>query len=302
MDISEHYCKKKYRPQKHIPVIRIFLIAGLVVAFLGSGFAQRIVDRFFGNSTVASVEGWKEKCRMYGGVPGEVDSLLARCSFVIRDSLPILPNPILRYVAEGLSIGTKVFWVAPVDDFSNPLQIQVQDSTLHVFLHVHGKDSSAYWIDYLTRCRYPGACPVRPLDFSSVEITESFDFEGNESVLAKDILLGIGEAPIHPILPGVVLQYGKDSLGFFVELYHGDNIVSLMSGMNVAYPGDSIPFLVGDSLGIHDVVGRLAPMDSARFFLSVRKNGSFVRWEDFYRNAHPLDSTEIAKFVKDNRL
>ena len=56
---------------------------------------------------------------------------------------------------------------------------------------------------------------------------------------------------------------------------------------------------VGDSVGVATTVGRLAPRDSSTFFLSVRRNGLFVRWKDFYSEAHPLDSAEIARFVKD---
>jgi hypothetical protein len=117
-----------------------------------------------------------------------------------------------------------------------------------------------------------------------------------------DAMLGIGEAPIHPILPGYVLASGKDSLGHFVELDHGNNITSRMSGMYPVNRADTASFIEGEYLDMNSIVGRLAPRDSAKFFLTVRQNGFFVRWADLYAQTHPLDSAEIAKFVKQIKL
>jgi septal ring factor EnvC (AmiA/AmiB activator) len=113
-----------------------------------------------------------------------------------------------------------------------------------------------------------------------------------------DAMLGIGEAPIHPILPGIVLSSGKDSLGQFVVLDHGNNVTSRMSGMYPVNPADTLPFLEGEYLDMNSIVGRLAPRDSATFYLTVRHNGFFVRWADLYSQTHPLDSAEIAKFLQ----
>ena len=49
---------------------------------------------------------------------------------------------------------------------------------------------------------------------------------------------------------------------------------------------------------MNSIVGRLAPRDSATFYLTVRHNGFFVRWADLYSQTHPLDSAEIAKFLQ----
>ena len=59
-----------------------------------------------------------------------------------------------------------------------------------------------------------------------------------------------------------------------------------------------VPFLEGEYLDMNSIVGRLAPRDSATFYLTVRHNGFFVRWADLYSQTHPLDSAEIAKFLQ----
>ena len=70
-----------------------------------------------------------------------------------------------------------------------------------------------------------------------------------------------------------------------------------MSGMYPVNAADTVPFIVGEYLDVGSTVGRLAPRDSAKFFLTVRQNGSFLRWVDLYAQTHPLDSAEIAKFL-----
>jgi len=150
-------------------------------------------------------------------------------------------------------------------------------------------DSSYAWIDASTGCRFPGLCPSLPLDWSNIHISENFDFDGHDRLLAEDAFLGPGEAPVHPVLPGVVIAVGKDSLGTYVEIDHGNNVSSRTSGL-------ASSAAVGDTVDLNSVVGRLPPKDSAEYFLSVRRNGLFVRWADFYRMSHLVDSVEIAKF------
>jgi hypothetical protein len=57
---------------------------------------------------------------------------------------------------------------------------------------------------------------------------------------------------------------------------------------------------VGDSVGVQSVLGRLSPKDSATFFLSVRLNGQFVRWNEFYASTHPVSPDSIVAFEKMN--
>ena len=109
-----------------------------------------------------------------------------------------------------------------------------------------------------------------------------------------DVFYGIGEAPIYPVLPGRILEIGRDTLGFFVEVDHGYNVASKTSGMGAV--SDSLS--VGDSVGIGSVLGRLLPKDSAMFFLTVRQNGQFVRWTDFYALTHPVLPDSLSSFEK----
>jgi hypothetical protein len=157
-------------------------------------------------------------------------------------------------------------------------------------------DSSYIWVSKNTGCKFPGVCPRLPLEWSALSIDEGFDFEGQESLLAMDVFSGVGEAPIYPVLAGRVLETGHDSLGYFVEIDHGYNVTSKTLGMGA--PNDSLS--VGDTVGVQSVLGRLSPKDSATFFLSVRLNGQFVRWNDFYASTHPVALDSLASFEKLN--
>jgi hypothetical protein len=297
---SEHRCKKRYKPKRHnYPVMRVLFFCVAVILFVKLGFAEKIVKMLPGSEVVEQEVDWKTRCESMHGTAFELKNDLGQCSWVVADSMAYLPNEFLRYIAsQTKSKHPKLHWVAPRDRFSEATLVQVEDSLVRTFLHVMGQDSSFYWVDIADGCRYPGLCPKQPLDWSALAITGDFDFEGQEGLLAMDAVLGIGEAPIHPILPGVVLASGKDSLGHYVLLDHGNNVTSRMSGMYPVNPADTLPFLVGEFLDMKSIVGRLAPRDSATFYLTVRHNGFFVRWADLYAQTHPLDSAEIAKFLQ----
>ena len=296
---SEHRCKKRYQPKRYnYPVVRVLLLCVAVVLFVRLGFAEKVVQLLPG-STVVEASDWKSRCETMRGKAFELKNGLGQCSWVVSDSVFYLPNDFLRYLASQTnSVRPKLPVVAPRDRFSEAVLVQVEDSLVRTFIHVRGQDSLYYWVDIADGCRYPGLCPRQPLDWSALTITGDFDFEGQESLLAMDAMLGIGEAPIHPILPGIVLSSGKDSLGQFVVLDHGNNVTSRMSGMYPVNPADTLPFLEGEYLDMNSIVGRLAPRDSATFYLTVRHNGFFVRWADLYSQTHPLDSAEIAKFLQ----
>ena len=302
---SEHRCKKKYKSKRrNYPVVRVFLLCLFFFLFIKLGFAEKLVNMLpLPENEEVVVNDWKTKCESMRGTPFELNGGLGQCSWVVSDSVFFLPNDFLRYVAsQAKTPHAKLHWIAPREDFSSAVLVQREDSLVYTYLHVMGQDSLFYWVSIDNGCRYPGICPRQPLDWSAVTITGDFDFEGKESMLTMDAMLGIGEAPIHPILPGYVLSSGKDSLGHFVELDHGNNITSRMSGMYPVNPADTVPFIVGEYLDMNSTVGRLAPRDSAKFFLTVRQNGFFVRWADLYAQTHPLDSVEIAKFVKQIKL
>lgn len=304
-DFSEHRCKRRYKSKnRKFPVVRVFLLCLFFFLFVKLGFAERIVNKLsLPDDAQEDVSSWESRCAEMHGKAFALENGLAQCSWILSDSLFSLPNPFLRYVAStAVTSRAKLHWIARQNDFSDALLVQLEDSSALTYLHIPGADSTFYWVRHSDGCRFPGVCPKQPLDWSAVPISENFDFEGRESLLAMDVMLGIGEAPVHPILSGVVLESGRDSLGNFVVIDHGNNIVSKMSGMRPVKAGDTSRVAAGAVLGVDSIVGRLAPKDSATFFLSVRRNGVFVRWKDFYSQSHPLDSAEIAKFVKDKGL
>jgi hypothetical protein len=301
MPIEFQEYKRKRKPinfQHKFPLIRLMLLS--LAAFLAywSGLASKIANALpLPENGEKGIETWDSRCKQNGGTPFELQHGLAQCSWVIEDSVPLtrLPNPFLRYVA-SLRKGekSKLHWVAPVDDFYNAVLVLHEDSLPNVYFRYMKEDSSYIWVSKNSGCKFPGVCPRIPLEWSALPIDDGFDFEGQESLLAMDVFMGIGEAPIYPVLSGRVIEVGRDSSGFFVEIDHGYNVTSRTSGMGA--PSDSLS--VGDRIEMSTVLGRLSPKDSAAFFLSVRLNGQFVRWTDFYASTHPVLPDSIESFEK----
>lgn len=301
MPVEFQEYKRKRKPinsQHKFPLIRLVLLT--LAAFLAywSGLASKIANALPlpGNEEEA-IGTWDSRCKLNGGTPFALQHGLAQCSWIVEDSVPLtrLPNPFLRYVA-SLRKGakSKLHWVAPVEDFYNAVLVMHEDSVPNVYFRYMKEDSSFVWVSKNSGCKFPGVCPRLPLSWSALPIDDGFDFEGQESLLAMDVFLGIGEAPIHPVLSGRVLETGRDSSGFFVEIDHGYNVTSRTSGMGIQ--GDSLS--VGDTVDMNTVLGRLSPKDKAAFFLSVRLNGQFVRWTDFYASTHPVLPDSILAFEK----
>ncbi|SHL18686.1 M23 family metallopeptidase [Fibrobacter sp. UWEL] len=301
VEFKEYKGKRKpINPQHKFPLLRLLIVAIAAFAVYWSGLPTKIANALPlpGNEPEVVVETWDSRCVATGGTPTAVNDSLGQCHWLLQDpdSL-ILPDPFLRYLSSIRKVQSpEIFWVAKVKDFSNPLVVLFQDAQREYFYHVMKQDSSYVWIrkgnSPSDGCRFPGVCPHMPLEWSALAITEGFDFEGQESLIAMDVFRGAGEAPIYAVLPGRVLDLGKDSLGYFVELDHGNNISSKTSGMGLG--NDSLK--VGDVVKVDMPIGRLAPMDSSVFYLSVRENGHFVRWKDFYAEAYPFTDKEIAAF------
>ncbi|MCF0225464.1 MAG: M23 family metallopeptidase [Fibrobacter sp.] len=291
--------RKKINSQHKFPLLRLIFVATVAFFAYWFGIIQKIVDvlPLPGASEPEVVDDWENKCNYFKGKPFLLKNGMAQCSWMLNDSsfVQSLPVPFLRYVASlRKSRTSKLHWVASVEDFSEPSLVLHEDEELGEFLYVKTKDSSKVWVSKKTGCLYPGPCPQEPMDLSALAITDGFDFDGQEELLSADVFSGVGEAPIRSILPGIVLASGRDSTGFFVELDHGNNVTSKTSGMGSLI--DSLS--VGDTVVTSDAIGRLLPKDSSSFYLSVRRNGLFVRWKDFYESSHPITQKEIAAFEK----
>ena len=299
VEFSEYRCKRKYKSGSHkFPLLRLLLLGIALFLAYRWGFFSMVVEKIplLGTTEISDRPSWKISCESYSGKAFELNDNLGQCSWFVKDSMPELPNAFLRYVA-SLRKGpiSTLHWVAPVGDFTRAIFVLHEDSVTSTYLHVPMADSSMVWIDASTGCRFPGLCPEQPLGWSSISISDDFDFSGQEALLAMDKLRGVGEAPVRPILSGIVLSAGKDSLGYFVEINHGYNVVSKMSGL-FRYDRDSVSIAPGMRVDAHTLVGRIAPKDTSAIYLTIRRNGHFVRWNDFFAESHPVDSAKISKF------
>lgn len=293
VEFSEYRCKKIYKSKRrNIPVFRLVFVIALVVCAIKFSWFSKLVECLPLPGEEEPVLSWDVVCKNEGGKPFLLKDSLVQCSWFIGDSVPEMPNTFLRYlVSQKGTQAMKLHWVSYANDYSRALFVQKEDSLIYTYFNMLLEDSSRAWVESRSGCRFPGLCPALPLEWSSISISDDFDFEGQDRLIAADIFLGLGEAPVHPVLPGVVFNVGKDSLGDFVEIDHGNNTFSKMSGM-------SLFSSVGDTVDFNSIVGRLPPKDSAAFFLTIRRNGLFVRWNDFYRQTHPVDKKQIAKFKK----
>lgn len=302
VEFSEHRVKKKYKSKrKKFPLFRLVFLVALLVCAVYFGWFTKLVEAIplFNEETPVEILTWDSKCKNIGGTPFELKDSLVQCSWIVNDSTPLFHDAFVRYVvSQRKSPVAKFHWVAYAETFENPVLVQFEDSLVYSYLHVPLKDSSMVWIDARTGCVFPGLCPARPLDWSNIEISENFDFEGQDKLIAADAFYGVGEAPLHPILSGVVLDEGRDSMGFYVEIDHGNNVVSKVSGMAPYAPNVGSAVVIGDSVTTESWIGRIPPRDSTACYLSIRRNGLFLRWADFYALAHPLDSAGISNFLK----
>lgn len=299
-DFQEYKGKQKpINPTHKFPLLRLLLIAVAAFFVYWSGLVTKIANGLsqLGNEDAVVEKSWDELCRSYTGTPFELENGFVQCSWIVNDSseISLIPNNFLRYVAQlRKSSQSKLHWVASRTNFKEPVFVMHDDSTKSVYFRFMKPDSSFVWINKSTGCRFPGVCPRRPLDWSALPITEDFDFEGQESLLAMDVFRGIGEAPVHPVLSGKVIATGKDSLGYFMDLDHGYNVVSRTSGLGSLNESLSI----GSEVLFETRLGSLPPQDSATFFLTIRQNGQFVRWSDFYEACHPVQNSDIVSFEK----
>lgn len=302
VEFSEYRGKRKKPFHRHrFPLLRLLFIAILVVLAQVFGLFHKVVDALplAVDKAPEQVLSWSDLCDSAGGTFSSLKKDLVQCSWYLGDTAITLPNMLLRYVASMPEPGAaNLHWVSTRDDFKNGLLVKLEGDSNRNYMFVEKNDTLKFWINETNGCRFPGLCPQLPLGLKLLPITVNFDFAGQESLLAKDVLIGVGDAPVFPVLPGIVLDAGRDSLGYYVELNHGDNVTTRMSGL-----GHWDTYLkVGDSVSVNVPVGYLETKDSALVFLTVRRNGLFVRWNEFYNATHPVDSASIAIFKKKNGL
>lgn len=293
-----------WRPRRRIPIGRSLLVFLLGYAVYASGAVQKACRYVETLRSSPSDEPdpfskpWPESCEGFHGNAFTLGSgTLVQCSWVLkgeRDVAGLPENTVLRYAVDGLKSRNplRVHWIADSLEFSKPkvLGVQTDSSVLWIF-RLMLADSSFAWVRS-DGCRFPGMCPRNPLQGGALPIAADFDFSGRENLLLKDLFMGIGEAPVYPVLPARVVSVARDSSGFEVLLYHGGNLFTRASGLSQLSPGVE----KGTEIRENEPLGRLAPSDSAVFFLEVLRNGRFVRWDDFFRTSYVASAKDVDRF------
>lgn len=140
------------------------------------------------------------------------------------------------------------------------------------------------WIDN-EGCIWNNPCPNSPLAGAAIALDSTFNYKGREKLLYSDAFTGLGESPVKMILDGEVIDFGLDSAsGSFVKFYNRHNIYTSYSGLGILI--ESID--IGDSFKKGDIIGRLSSKDSSSFYLQTLRNGRLIRYNDFYKETHPI--------------
>lgn len=298
--------KSEWKSKKRIPILRVLFVLILLYAGYASGIfykAYSAVENFFRHEEEKAYidVSWREGCSMTTGEAFVIKKKFwGGCAWTVpssRASVYLPDNPFLRYLASvpGTSYPLKIYWIADTSDFWNPGMVGVKrDSLLSWYYHFRMEDSSFAWVT-ADGCRYPGACPRNPLSGGALPIPDDFDFHGRENLLLKDLFMGIGEAPVFPILPARILSVSEDSLGYKLFLDHGGNLFSRISGLPYLKPN----VVVGAQIESSEPIGSLSPKDESFFFLEVLRNGRFVRWDEFYRETHLVEECDVERFRMD---
>lgn len=292
------------KPKRRIPLLRILFAIALLYAAYSSGAVKHVihfVEEWRKPPEVlpdVSDMPWRARCEKFGGKAFFLKKNdLGQCSWALDSELDVarLPeNDFVRYAASipGREFPIILHWLADTANFGEPRILGVQqDSSVLAFFRLRLSDSSYAWVN-AEGCRAAAFCPHNPLQGGALSIHPDFDFDGREILLQKDLFMGIGEAPVFPILSGNVLSVSKDSSGFNLTLDHGGNLASRISGLFEVASGVQ----PGKWISTEEPLGRLSPNDSAYFFLEVLRGGRFVRWKSFYEDSHIVDPEEVQRF------
>lgn len=303
LNLSEYEIpqKSKYKKNRGFPLFRILILLLALSYAIHEGYFLKLYEYFFIPVQSKSVNhrssSWNEICDSLQGKPFLLRDSVGQCSWKMMNSDSLFfDHDLWRYLIEVQSQGPiALHWVAPIENFGSPWFISLhEDSLERNFFRIPFKDSSFVWVDASSLCLFPGFCPKDPLEGGALPIPDDFDFQGRESLLMKDQFMGIGESPIYPILPGIILDISKDSLGSQMMMNHGDNLISRISGDFTAFSD----LKKGSLIKANQAIARLAPKDSATFYLEVIRNGQFIRWNSFFNETHPISKEDIAKFRK----
>lgn len=297
-------------PPRKFPVLRI--VVGLCLLWFGWNYWQNQKEAkasiaLQNNTKVSSIT---ESKSAPSKLPQEIKlrNGWRQISFLLGDtgnSLELtgnqaFDNPAQNWAKTLYGLGQKGGELAMViDSLANPQLIRwskAEKTLMVVAVAKQGKGSHfPLWLEWNSGCRFPGPCPINPLEGAALMAgEEQFDFNEREDLLHQDEFRGLGESPVVAILDGIVEDLGPEPGGKWkVSLYHGANLWGIYSGLAVLSSG----LHKGLHLSQGQMLGRLAPVDSSGFRLALRRHGKFLRWNDFQKEVRPMNDQAFSTFL-----
>jgi len=115
------------------------------------------------------------------------------------------------------------------------------------------KNKNSVWRNKKNGCRFPGHCPIMPLNGSAA----------------------------HAILPGKILKIEQEDSLFSISIYHGENIYSKTSGLR----NINNEVQIGNIVSPDSILG----IPTGKTFIEITRNGKYETWENFYEESRATD-------------
>jgi len=115
------------------------------------------------------------------------------------------------------------------------------------------KNKNSVWRNKKNGCKFPGHCPIMPLNGS------------------------IARA----ILPGKILKIEQEDTLFSITIYHGENIYSKTSAL----------YGINDYVQIDSIISpdSILGIQTSKTFVEITRNGKYETWENFYEESRATD-------------
>lgn len=169
-----------------------------------------------------------------------------------------------------------------------------ESSRLVVRLRLDPQSSEMRYFDANTQCVWGEPCFQAPLAGGALPIGNEFDFGGREYLLDHDLFMGIGEAPVQMIYEGRIRAIDSSGGLARIEVVHPGNYISRYSGIATIERN----IHVGAQLQKGDALGRLSARDTAELRFQLIRDGIFIRWQEWEKEAKPFSDSIFAAMLQ----